>query len=186
MAKVIVILADGFEEIEAVSIIDILRRAKVEVCAAGLKDLMVKGAHGLVVKADATLEDIDEDEYDMVVLPGGTQGAKNIAASSSADALLRKFAKEEKYLAAICAAPFVLAEKKLLNGCMATSYPAFREIVEKDSDYQEAVVVVDENIVTSRGPATAAEFAFTLVELLVEEDTAQMLREGMLFTDDEE
>lgn len=181
MGKVIVLLADGFEEIEAVSIIDILRRAEVDVCVTGLKDGMVKGAHGILVKPDKSLEDIEEDEYDMVVLPGGSTGANNIAASKDADALLRKFSKEDKFIAAICAAPAVLAEKGLLKGCMATSYPSFRETVEEDSDYQEAIVVVDENIITSRGPATAAEFAFTLVEVLVEEDTAEKLREAMLF-----
>jgi len=183
MGKVIVLLAEGFEEIEAVSVIDVLRRADIEVCVAGLKDGHIKGAHGLMIKPDAALEDIDEDNFDMVVLPGGATGANNISASKDADELLRKYAKEEKYIAAICAAPAVLAEKGLLKGCMATSYPSFREVVEKDSDYHEAVVVVDENIITSRGPATAAEFAFTLVEVLVEEDTAEKLREGMLFND---
>ena len=183
MAKVIVLLADGFEEIEAVSVIDILRRAEVDVCVTGLKEGMVQGAHGLLIKPDKFLEDVEEDDYDMVVLPGGGTGAKNIAASKDADALLRKFAEEEKFIAAICAAPYVLAEKKLLKGCMATSYPTFRDVVEADSDYQEAIVVVDENIITSRGPSTAAEFAFTLVELLVEEDTAQKLRDAMLFED---
>ncbi|ADD67111.1 DJ-1 family protein [Denitrovibrio acetiphilus DSM 12809] len=185
MGKVIVVLADGFEEIEAVSVIDILRRADVEVCAAGVKDGNVKGAHGLIVKPDSTLEDIDEDDYDMIVLPGGAVGAENIGKSKDADDILRKFKKDDKYIAAICAAPKILADKGLLNGCMATSYPSFKDAVAKDSDYQEAIVVVDENIITSRGPATAAEFAFTLVELLVEEDTAEKLREGMLFTDDD-
>lgn len=181
MAKVIVVLADGFEEIEAVSVIDILRRAEVEVCAAGLSSAVVKGAQGILITPDAALSEVNADEYDMIVLPGGSVGARNILEDETADSILRKFAKEEKYIAAICAAPHVLAEKGLLNGCMATSYPGFKEKVAKNSDYHEAIVVVDENIVTSRGPATAAEFAFTLVELLVEEDTAEKLREAMLF-----
>lgn len=183
MAKVIVVLAEGFEEIEAVSVIDILRRAEVEVCVAGIKEGDVKGAQGLIVKPDALLSDVNSGGYDMVVLPGGTVGARNILNDETADKILRKFADEEKYIAAICAAPFVLAEKGLLEGRMATSYPSFRDKVERGCDYQEALVVVDENIITSRGPATAAEFAFTLVELLVEEDTAEKLREGMLFNE---
>ncbi len=134
---------------------------------------------------DAELKSLNEDEYDMIVLPGGSGGARNILNDEVADRILRKFKAEEKYIAAICAAPFVLAEKGLLAGCMATSYPTFRSKVETDCDYQNAVVVVDETIITSRGPATAAEFAFTLVELLVEEDTAETLREAMLFTDDD-
>ncbi|PLX70278.1 MAG: DJ-1 family protein [Denitrovibrio sp.] len=188
MAKVIVVLADGFEEIEAVSVIDILRRAEVEVVVAGLRDSLIKGAQGLMIKPDCALESLDGDDFEMIVLPGGTQGARNILNDAVCDRLLRKFAEEDKYIAAICAAPFVLAEKGLLKGCMATSYPGFKDIVEKDAEYQEAIVVVDENIITSRGPATAAEFAFTLVELLVEEDTAEKLREGMLFSyvDDED
>lgn len=186
MAKVLVLLAEGFEEIEAVTVVDILRRAEIEVCVAGIDDGLVKGAHGILVKSDRLLEDVDEDDYDMVVLPGGSKGAKNILESGDADRLIRKFAGEEKFIAAICAAPYVLAEKGILDGCMATSYPSFKEKIENECDYLEAVVVVDENIITSRGPGTAAEFAFTLVELLVEEDTAAKLREAMLFTSDDE
>ncbi|PLX65925.1 MAG: DJ-1 family protein [Denitrovibrio sp.] len=185
MSKVIVVLADGFEEIEAVSVIDILRRAELDVCVVCIKEGLVKGQQGLAVMPDAELKDINEDEYDMIVLPGGSGGARNILNDDVADKILRKFKAEEKYIAAICAAPFVLAEKGLLAGCLATSYPTFRSKVETDCDYQNAVVVVDETIITSRGPATAAEFAFTLVELLVEEDTAENLREAMLFSGDD-
>lgn len=181
MAKVMVLLAEGFEEIEAVTVIDILRRAEVEVCVAGISEGPVNGAQGIVIQPDSTLAEINGDDYDMVVLPGGSAGARNIAKSDEADSILRKFAKEEKYIGAICAAPAVLAEKGILEGRLATSYPGFKDKVASHSEYQEAIVVVDENIVTSRGPATAAEFAFTLVELLVEEDTAEKLREAMLF-----
>ena len=181
MAKVIVLLADGFEEIEAVTVLDILRRTEVEIHSAGLYAGLIKGAQGILMQPDKVLSDVNPDDYDMVVLPGGVEGARNILNDETADVLLRKFAAEEKYIAAICAAPYVLGEKGILNGCMATSYPGFKEKVAKHSDYQEAIVVVDENIVTSRGPATAAEFAFTLVELLLEEDTAEKLREAMLY-----
>lgn len=183
MAKVIVLLADGFEEIEAVSVIDILRRANVDVCVAGVSKGDIKGAHNIIVKPDAYLSEVLDDEYDMVVLPGGTKGAVNISESTNADRLIKRLAAEEKYIAAICAAPYVLVEKGVLEGKMATSYPSFQEKVEYGCEYQDAIVVVDENIITSRGPGTAAEFAFTLVELLVEEDTAESLREGMLFND---
>ena len=187
MAKVIVVLAEGFEEIEAVTVIDILRRAEVEVCVAGIGEGAVKGAQGILITPDSALSAVQAEEYDMMVLPGGSLGARNIAKDPEADRILRSFAEQEKYIGAICAAPAVLAEKGLLEEKLATSYPGFKSKVAPHSDYQEAIVVVDENIVTSRGPATAAEFAFTLVELLVEEDTAEKLREAMLFNleDDE-
>jgi len=181
MAKAAVILAEGFEEIEAVTVIDILRRADLDVRIAGLQEGLCEGGHGIFIETDCTVEDISVDDCDMIILPGGGAGARRIAEDRTVDSLLREFAKETKYVAAICAAPFVLAEKGILNGCMATSYPSFKEEVETDCEYHEAVVVVDENIITSRGPATAAEFAFTLVELLLEEDTAENLREAMLF-----
>lgn len=184
MSKVMVILAEGFEEIEAVSVIDILRRAQIETNSVGLRVGPVRGARGIEIMPDKAMAEIDEADYDMIVLPGGMPGAKNLNASADVERILKKFSEDDKFIAAICAAPFVLAEKGVLKGCMATSYPTFKEAVSKDSDYQTAAVVVDENIITSRGPATAAEFALTLVELLKDEETAQRLRGGMLFSEE--
>lgn len=181
MAKVMVILADGYEEIEAVSVVDILRRAQIETDIIGLKDGAVKSSRNMKIMPDKVISDIIADEYDMIVLPGGMPGAKHINESAEVAEILKQFDAEEKFIAAICASPFVLAEKGILKGCMATSYPSVKELVEKVSDYQEAGVVVDEHIITSRGPATAAEFAFTLVELLKDDNTAENLRKAMLF-----
>jgi 4-methyl-5(b-hydroxyethyl)-thiazole monophosphate biosynthesis len=124
---------------------------------------------------------VECENYEMIVLPGGMPGASNINGSSDVDSVLKSFKENGKYIAAICAAPYVLAEKGLLNGCMATSYPSFKEKVEIDSEYKEERVVVDGNIITSRGPATAAEFAFKLVELLKNKECSDKIRKSMLF-----
>lgn len=181
MKKVMVILADGFEEIEAVSVIDILRRAMLHVDIVALKEGAVKSARNMLIMPDTVVSAVNADEYEMIVLPGGMPGAKNIDENEKVGEILKKFNEQEKFIAAICAAPFVLAKRGILDGKMATSYPTFRDEVGKVSDYQEAGIVVDEHIITSRGPATAAEFAFTLVELLKDEETAERLRETMLF-----
>jgi len=183
MASALVILADGFEEIEAFSIIDILRRALVEVCIAGVKWGDVKSARGVVVKPDAIIETVDYESYDMIILPGGAGGASNINSSKTVEDILLNFKENKKYIAAICASPYILANKGILDGCMATSYPTFRDKVEPHSQYLDANVVIDENIITSRGPATSAEFAFTLVEILKGERVADKIRGAMLFDD---
>ncbi|MGE4317516.1 MAG: DJ-1 family glyoxalase III [Deferribacterales bacterium] len=182
MSKVIVVLADGFEEIEAVSVIDILRRAEIETDVCGLTSDTIVSARDIKIVPDKAITDINPDEYDMIVLPGGLRGAKNIDESETVHKILEKFMKEEKYIAAICASPYILAKKGMLDGRLATCFPTFKGIVAEVCNYQHAGVVVDENVITSRGPATAAEFSFTLVELLKDEGTADRLREMMLFT----
>lgn len=181
MRKVMVILADGFEEIEAVSVIDILRRADIPTEIIGLKEGHVTSARGLAVMTDGCIDSVNPDEYEMIVLPGGLAGAKNIDESEKVEEIVKLYLRQEKYVAAICASSYILAKKGLLHGRMATCFPTFKGIVEVLCDFQNASVVVDENIITSRGPGTAAEFAFTIVELLRNEDEADRLREAMLF-----
>lgn len=167
MSKVLVPLAEGFEELEAVAIVDLLRRAGIEVHTATLGRREVTGSHGITVVADTTLAAVKARDYDMIVLPGGMPGTKHLEEDARVIALLRQFAEDGRYTAAICAAPSVLAHAGLLEGRKATSFPGFLqpgsvpgiEIAKDD-------VVVDGKVVTSRGPGTAIRFALALVELL--------------------
>jgi len=163
--KVLVMLAQGCEEIEAVTTIDILRRAGVEVTSTGLDDLPVLGAHGVMLLADTTLDLAQHQDFDMIVLPGGLPGTTNLRNDKRLAALLRKMAHDGKQLAAICAAPSVLAAAGLLDGRKATCYPTCLDGYPK-VDLQTAAVVEDGNLTTSRGPGTAMDFALTLVERL--------------------
>ena len=165
MHKVLVLLAQGCEEIEAVTIIDILRRAGIEVTSAGLDDLPVLGSHGVMLLADTTLDLAQHQEFDMIVLPGGQPGTDNLKADKRLTALLRQMAQQGKYVAAICAAPSVLAAAGLLDGRKATCYPTCLDGFPQ-VHLQTAAVVEDGKLITSRGPGTAMDFALALVERL--------------------
>jgi 4-methyl-5(b-hydroxyethyl)-thiazole monophosphate biosynthesis len=170
--SVLVVLADGFEEIEAVTPIDILRRAGLDVTVAGLDKLEVAGQSGLKIRADLTLDRF-EGLPDAVVLPGGAQGASNLGASSSLSALLVKMREKKRLIAAICAAPaLVLARQGFLNGRKATAYPGYEKNFSSEIAFSDARVVVDGDLVTSRGPGTALEFSLELVRRLVDDKTA--------------
>lgn len=165
MPKVLVMLAQGCEEIEAVTTIDILRRAGIEVISAGLDDLPVLASRGVVLLADTTLDLAQHQSFDMIVLPGGQPGTDNLKADKRLTALLQQMAQQDKYLAAICAAPSVLAAAGLLDGRKAACYPTCLDGYPK-VNLQSAAVVEDGKIITSRGPGTAMDFALTLVERL--------------------
>ena len=165
MHKVLVLLAQGCEEIEAVTVIDILRRAGTEVTSAGLDDLPVLASRGVVLLADTTLDLAQHQDFDMIVLPGGQPGTDNLRADKRLIALLQKMAQQGKYVAAICAAPSVLAAAGLLDGRKATCYPACLDNFPK-VNLQTAAVVEDGKLITSRGPGTAMDFALALVERL--------------------
>ena len=165
MHKVLVLLAQGCEEIEAVTVIDILRRAGLEVTSAGLDDLPVLASRGVGLLPDTTLDLAQHQEFDMIVLPGGQPGTDHLKADKRLIALLQNMAQRGKYVAAICAAPSVLAAAGLLDGRKATCYPTCLDAFPK-VDLQTAAVVEDGNIITSRGPGTAMDFALALVERL--------------------
>lgn len=165
MAKVLVPLADGCEELEAVTIIDLLRRAGIEVVVAGLKPGVVKASRGVQLVPDVTLDHALADDYDMVVLPGGMPGAAHLKDDARVVDLLKKMAAAGKYTAAICAAPMVLAEAGLLRGKQATSYPGVLDGLP-DVRLRAEAVVQDGTVLTSRGPGTAMDFALQLVETL--------------------
>ena len=183
MKKIAVMLADGFEEIEALTVVDILKRAKMKCDMVSIKDnLYVKSTHDIEIKADKTIDEADMMEYDMIVLPGGLPGASNLSKCEKLLECLRIFDKdEEKYIGAICAAPaYVLPKAGIEKDRYITSYPA--EDLEnrlENASYVDELVAVDANLITSRGPATAIPFAYKLVEVL--EGNVDILKETMLW-----
>jgi 4-methyl-5(b-hydroxyethyl)-thiazole monophosphate biosynthesis len=179
MSRVCVLLADGFEEIEAVTIIDVLRRAGVEVEVLGVASKRVRGSHELAVEADRTLVEGAAEPWDMVVLPGGMPGAAHLRDDPAVQALIREQGRRGGKLAAICAAPIALASSGVLEGRRATCYPGF-EAELAGADCRQERVVRDGPITTSRGPGTALEFALRLVADLQGEDRAASLAGKML------
>ncbi len=181
MAKrAVIVLAPGFEEIEAATPIDVLRRAGVEVTVAGVDSAVVKGAHGVIFQTDTTLAELGE-KPDAVILPGGLPGSENLANSEAVKQLVQAVNAAGGICAAICAAPGLAFSKfGLLAGKKATCYPSFEKHFDPSTIFSEDRVVVDGNIITSRGPGTALEFSYQLVETLVDKATADQLREGML------
>ena len=167
MPRVLVPLAEGFEEIEAVTVVDLLRRAGIEVHTAALGGLQVTGSHGITMAADLALDAAQDGDYDMIVLPGGMPGADHLKRDARVVSLLRRYAAEGRYTAAICAAPGVLAHAGLLDGRAATSFPGFLDAGSApDIRLRADPVVIDGRVVTSRGPGTAVEFGLALIELL--------------------
>ena len=179
MKKVLMILADGFEEIEALGTADILRRAKLELSIAGLNEGLITSVQGIKITPDCKLSDIEIDQFDAVVLPGGQPGANNLNADKRVIEILHKFNDEKKLICAICAAPFILAEQGILKGRKATCFPAYKDVLNES--YVEQKVVVDGNIIPSRGPATAPDFAFTIVDKLVDTRVSETLKKAMLY-----
>jgi 4-methyl-5(b-hydroxyethyl)-thiazole monophosphate biosynthesis len=168
MARVLIPLAQGCEELEAVTVIDLLRRAGVEVVTAGLQEGLVKCSRGTVLMPDSVLDDVLADDFDMIVLPGGQPGADHLDADPRIHQLLRDMAEQGRYTAAICAAPKVLGNAGLLDGRTATSYPgALAGADFGKTSLSEQAVVRDGTVITSRGPGTAMDFALSLIEILL-------------------
>jgi len=165
MKTALVLFAEGTEELEAVSIVNILRRGEVNVTLAGLKEGVLRGSRGTQILSDTTLDEALTHNYDMVVLPGGQPGTNNFKADARVIQLLQKMAANGRYVCAICAAPSVLATAGLLTDKLATSYPG---ALDEFSDVQQqtAAVVEDGQLITSRGPGTAIDFSLTLLERL--------------------
>ena len=173
MGKVYIFLADGFEEIEALTVVDLLRRAQIDIDMVSITgSLQVTGSHQISVMADVLFEDAKFDDADMLVLPGGMPGTKNLKNHEGLDKLLRKFHGENKNIAAICAAPTVLGNKGFLQGKRATCYPGCEdELTGSTVLYHD--VVEDGNIITSRGLGTAIDFALAIIKKLADENTAR-------------
>ena len=184
MAKVLIPIANGTEEIEAVTIIDVLRRADIEVTVASAEErLKVIASRGVEITADCHLPHCQNKPWDMVVIPGGVVGSERLAANPILLDILNDQVKAERWLAAICAAPaLVLAEQGLIKGASATCYPAFRARMEAQHVHVMGQDVVEyRNLVTSRGPGTAMAFAMTLVKVLKGGLKANEVADAMIF-----
>jgi len=181
MPKVLVPIAEGFEELEAVTIIDILRRANIEVTVAGLKDGPITGSRGTRLLPDIPLDSICDQTFDMIVLPGGMPGVRNLREDARIEKLLQDFDRTGRYTAAICAAPSILASYGLLQGKQATSNPKFRDQVAIPGvAYQEKAVVKDGKTITSRGPGTSIDFALELVGELSGPETRSEVEKSLI------
>lgn len=173
-------LADGFEEIEAITIVDTLRRAGLAVTTAGLRSTSVDGAHGINVKADATFDKVDPASFDMLVLPGGMPGTSNLAEDERVLAAARTMQKQGKHLSAICAAPTVLAKAGVISRTPVTCYPGFEAKLGDAEVRSEARVVKSGKVITSRGPGTALEFSLAIVEELCGAEKAKDVGRAMI------
>ena len=181
MSKVLVPLAEGFEELEAVTIIDLLRRAGIEVTVAGLQDGPVRGSRGTVIVPDDSLDMSMGGDYAMIVLPGGLPGADHLNEDPRIDSLLRQLHANARYTAAICAAPKVLASAGLLQGRTVTAYPGVLDNADiDDMVYDGGAGVQDGRVITSRGPGTAMDFALSLSALLEGDTRRDEVEQGLV------
>lgn len=183
MNKNYIFLADGFEELEALSVVDVLRRAGMDITMVSINDTpFVTGAHGVAFQADAPLTEVSLNNADWLICPGGMPGATNLYECEALGNALCAHAADGGHIAAICAAPaVVLAQLGLLNGKKATCYPGFEDLCKAHgAKMQDSAVMVDGNIVTANGPATALRFALTIVEQALGEAKMKEVASGML------
>lgn len=181
MKKLLVFIADGTEEVEVLTVVDYLRRAEVEVDLVSVGESgKIKGAHDVYIGADMTIDEIKENNYDAIYVPGGMPGAENIKNTEKAISLIKEGFENKKIISALCAAPIVLEEAGVLEGKDFTCYPGFEDEI-KSGNYKDQNVVVDENVITGKGPAIAAELAFKLIEALVGKEKSEEVREGTLY-----
>lgn len=177
--RVLIPLANGVEELEAVTLIDVLRRGGIDVTSASLTEtLPVKGSRSVTLLADASWASLDIAGFDALVLPGGGKGTEHLAADTRVLDAVRSFDEAGKLVAALCAAPTVLAAAGILNGRKATCYPTCAD--QLGTAYDDAPVIADGNVITSQGPATAMLFALVLIQHLTDDETAQRVAEGLL------
>ncbi|TYQ16717.1 UNVERIFIED_CONTAM: 4-methyl-5(b-hydroxyethyl)-thiazole monophosphate biosynthesis [Acetivibrio alkalicellulosi] len=178
--KAYIFLAEGFEEIEAVTVTDTLRRAEVDIKTVSITgDLEVKGSRNITLKADITFEKDKLMDAQMLILPGGMPGTKNLEDSILLADLLKNYHEKNKWISAICAAPMVLGKLGILKGKKATCYPSYKSYLE-GAQFSEERVVQDGYIITSRGPGTALEFSLLLVEVLKGKGLSNKLRQAMI------
>jgi 4-methyl-5(b-hydroxyethyl)-thiazole monophosphate biosynthesis len=178
-ARVLVPLAPGCEELEAVTIIDLLRRAGIEVVVAGIEAGAVTASRGVRLLPDVSLDEALEMDYDLVALPGGLLGADNLAADERLTSLLREMNESGRYVAAICAAPKVLAQNGILSGRKATAFPGVLQ-AEQHPDITGEAVTRDGKVITSRAAGTAMDFALELIETLTDRETRDSVEAGLV------
>ena len=174
LVKALIFLATGFEEIETVTIVDVLRRAGIDVTVAGLTPSIVEGAHAVKIAPDTSIDKVNVTEFDAVIVPGGNPGYKNLRKDPRVIEAIRKAFESGKLVAAVCAAPAVLSDAGILKGKTCTIYPGMENELEKGGGKpKQDIVVVDGNIITSRGPATTLPFALVLAEKLAGKQAAE-------------
>ena len=184
MAEVLIFLAPGYEEVEMLTVVDLLRRSSIDIDMVSTTDsLDVTSSHNVTIKADVLLKDADFDSARMIVLPGGIPGTPNLLACKPLTDKIKEFAAQGKWLSAICAAPTIYGELGLYNGCKATCYPDFAEKL-KDACYVKQPVVVDGIFTTSRGAGTTIEFAAAIIERFKDRKTADTILEKIIYNDD--
>jgi 4-methyl-5(b-hydroxyethyl)-thiazole monophosphate biosynthesis len=175
--KVMVPFAEGFEEVEALTIVDVLRRAGIQVDTVGVVGSVINSAHGIRIMVDKKLSEVTHTDYDAIILPGGNPGYINLGRSTQVIEMVKKFNSQNKLIGAICASPSILAKEGLLDNKRATIYPGNEKLLAYPRDKP---VVIDGNIITSQGPGTAMEFALKIVEKLLGLDKAQKLRQELV------
>ena len=179
--RVCVFMANGFEEIEGLTVVDILRRGKVDTSMVSVNgDLTVEGSHGIQIQTDELFEDMDFDDVDMLVLPGGIPGTPNLQAHAGLEKLLRRYNEEGRYIAAICAAPSIFGAFGFLKNRIACCHPS-KENVLYSKELSSDPVVVSDHIITSRGMGTAIPFALSLLGLLKGEETVNHVKNGIVY-----
>jgi 4-methyl-5(b-hydroxyethyl)-thiazole monophosphate biosynthesis len=180
MPKVLMPIADGSEELEAISIVDILRRGEVEVVIASLTGEIITASRGTKIVPDMSLDEALNLDFDMVVLPGGMPGTDHLDKDERVHRLLKKMANAGKFIGAVCAAPRVLAHAGLLEGKRATCYPGFLDNISDGVSSTNAVVECDGNVITSRAAGTAMDFALEIVEALCGPERRQNVEQGLV------
>lgn len=181
MSRVYVFLADGFEEIEGLTVVDLLRRAQIETEMVSIMERKtVRGSHGIEIGADGLFEDYDYEDAELLVLPGGMPGTRNLGDHEKLCGLLQEHYNQEKMLAAICAAPSVFGKLGFLQGRKATCYPGFEEEL-KGAQVCTEKVVTDGTVVTAKGMGAAIEFGLKLIELIKGEEISGKIREGIIY-----
>lgn len=181
MAKVYEFLANGFEDVEALAPVDILRRGGVEVVTVSITaSHSVETSHGVTVEADRHIADVDLSDADLLILPGGMPGATNLMESEAVCSALKAQNEAGRLIGAICAAPMVLGKLGILNGKRATCYPGFDQYLD-GATYTGEMVTVDGNIITGKGPGAAMAFAYQLLSAFVTEQEVDALKKGMIY-----
>lgn len=179
--RICVLLAPGYEEVEALTPVDYLRRAGLNVdIISTIEEISVMSAHDVIVQADTFLEDIKPEDYNMIVIPGGVPGAPNLAANNQVLDFIREMDRQEKYIAALCAGPMVLDRAGVLTGKKATCFPGYEKELPTAGTVLEDTVVVDGRIITSRGAGAAGYFALALVEALVGKEKADEVKKAVV------
>lgn len=179
MSKIIVPVATGFEEIEAVTIIDVCRRAGIEVTVAGVDTKSVTGANNITIECDCVIDTLNGSDFNMIVLPGGFGGTEILSSNEKVQSLLKEFGANDKFIGAICAAPFALNKAGVLNQNY-TCYPSVEEQIRLEGYSDNKKVVIDGKVITSRGPGTSICFGLEIVKILEGQETYEMLRGGLL------